>query len=87
MIPANLIQVAYGASTWKLDDKSVHTHFLRTHPTATRVTNNLIKVLDDLNQNAANAINSAVVLSTNSLYGKSGAEVCGLLYSNQSCLI
>jgi len=75
MIPANIIQVAYGASTWQLDDKTEFTHFLRTHPSATRITANLIKLLDNLNSAGRTDINSVVLMNTDSLYGETTAEV------------
>lgn len=75
LIPANLIQVSYGASTHRLDNKDEYTNFLRTQPTHTRLATNVAQVLKNLTYSNMADINSVVQIYTSSHFGSDGAKV------------
>lgn len=77
MMPANLIQVAYGAATWCLDDKKRFPNFLRTSPSQTRGSTNIVQLLSNLTYSSKAKINSVVLIHTDSSYGSDGAQVSG----------
>lgn len=85
---AKLIQVSYSSSSWRLDDKDVYTHFLRTQPTHTRMATNLVQVLKNLTYSKKAEINSVVQIKTNSRYGLDGAQVSktsNIKHNKESC--
>lgn len=78
MMQANLVQVAYGAATWKLDDKAKYPNFLRAQPSQERTTANVVQLLKNLTYSEKAKINSVVLVHTDTSYGSDGAEVSEL---------
>lgn len=70
-----MLQLAWGAATSKLDDKTDYPFFLRVHPTQTRITRDMVQVLDKLTELGKVDTHSVVLLSTRSNYGTAGREV------------
>ena len=74
-VPQNLLQLAWGAATSKLEDKEDYPLFLRVHPTQSRVTDDMVQVLKKLKSQGKVDTESVVLMSTSSNYGKTGKEV------------
>lgn len=75
LVPANLVQVAYGASSSRLENREDHPNFLRTNPSNSRGAANLVKVLKKLTSSNKIAASDVFTISTDSEYGKTGKEV------------
>ena len=74
-VPQNILQLAWGAATSKLEDKEDYPLFLRVHPTQSRVTDDMVQVLKKLKSQGKVDTESVVLMSTSSNYGKTGKEV------------
>lgn len=75
MMPAHLLQISYGSATHELDNKTIFTNLLRVHNSNSRVTTNIVKLLEAMNDNNQANINAVVIVTTDTGYGKSGRQV------------
>lgn len=71
-----MLQLGWGCATSRLDIKSdLYPYFLRVHPTQTRVTRDMVMLLDHLMEEKEARVNSVVLITSDSEYGVTGGNV------------
>ena len=69
-----LVQIGYGSSSAVLNDRSVYPYFARVNPSDDEQAKAIVMLIEKLNEGESD-INSAVILHSSTLYGRTAADV------------